>query len=88
MADDWIIVREMMREGETSADHRGKLRAIAARAEQPDRRQRHVLRHGAHGAERVAFGEPAALEQDQLLKPLQKVVFAFRCPAGAAAHRR
>ena len=68
------MIGEVMREGEASADHSGELRAVAARSEQPDRRKRHVLRHGAHGAERVPFRETAALEQDQFLKPLQKVV--------------
>ncbi len=71
---DRVVIGEMMREGKPGADHGGELRAVAARAEQPDRRQRDVLRHGAHVAERMAFRKGVALEQQQLLEALQEIV--------------
>ena len=64
-----------MREREPPPDAR-QLRTIAAGAEQPNRRKLHILRHGAHSAKRVAFGEGAVFEQQQLLKALQKIVIA------------
>ncbi len=66
----------MVGEGKSGADHGGELRAVSARSEQPDRRQRHVLGHRAYRAERMAFGEAAVLEQHQLLEALQEVVVA------------
>ena len=63
-----------MRERETRADMGGELRAVVARAEQIDRRQRDVGRHGAHVAERMIVGEAALLEQQQLLKSVEEIV--------------
>src|SRR5262252_7548974 len=64
----------MVGERVSGADHGGELRAVAARAEQPDRRQLDLLRHGADRAERMAFWKSAAVEQDELLEPLQEIV--------------
>ena len=77
-----VVIGEMMRKGETHADRGGELGAVAARSEQPDRRQRDVGRHGMDVAERMAFGKAVALEQQQFLKALEKVVaFARVLPA-------
>ena len=65
---------EMMREGKAGADRGGKLGAVAARAEQMDRRQRDVRRHRPHVAERVALRKSARLDQHQLLEALEEIV--------------
>ena len=83
-----IVIGEMMGEGETHADGGGELGAVAARSEQPDRRQRDVGRHGVHVAERMAFGKTATLEQQQFLEALEKIVALARVLPGAAAHTR
>ena len=71
-----IVIGKVMREGITGPDHGGELRAVAARAEQPDRWQRDVFGHGADRAERMVFREGAVLEQDELLEALQEIVVA------------
>ena len=65
-----------MREGKAGADHSGKLGAVAARAEQPDRRQRNILRHRVDFVERMAFGKLAVLEQQQFLEAFEEIVAA------------
>ncbi len=85
---DRVIVRKMMREREPGADHAGKLCAVAARAEQPDRRQRTVGRHRMHVAERMTLRKGVALEQDQFLKALQEIVVgALLLPAAQRIRR-
>ena len=69
-----IEIGEMVGEGKGRADLAGKLRRIIGRAEQIDRRQRHVRRHGAHIVERMAGGEPARLQQHQFVEALEEVV--------------
>src|SRR6266481_284412 len=66
----------MVREGKSCTHGSGELRTVAARSEKPDRRQRDVLRHRAHGTERMTLRKGIVFEQEKLLKPLQKVVFA------------
>src|SRR5262245_52698218 len=66
----------MMRERKAGADHGCQLRAVAARSQQPDRRQRDVLRHGSHGTERMPLRKSVALEQDELLEALKEIVVA------------
>src|SRR5262245_24727982 len=66
----------MMRKRKAGADHGGELCAVAARSEQPDRRQRDVLRHGAHGAKRMPLRKGVALEQDELLEALEEIIAA------------
>ena len=55
-------------------DRRGEFGTVAARAEQPHRRQRHVRGHGVHGAERMALGKAAAFQHDQFLKTLEELI--------------
>ena len=52
--------------------------ARAARAEQPDRRQVHRLRHDAHRLERMAGGKPVLLERHHLGELLGEVLAAER----------
>ena len=73
----------MMREGEAHADGGGKLGAVSARAQQPDRRQRDVGGHGVHVAERMVVRKTAALEQQQFLEAFEKVVALPRVLTGA-----
>ena len=63
-----------MREGESGADMGGKLRAVARRAEQIERRQRHVRRHGVDLAKRMALRKQPPLERQQLLEAVEKIV--------------
>jgi hypothetical protein len=63
-----------MREGKSRADMCGELGRIAARAEQPDRRQRHVGRHRGDLRERMAGGKALALEQQHLLEAVEEIV--------------
>ena len=64
----------MMREREAHADSGGELGAVAARTEQPDRRQGHIRRHRVDVAERMVKRKAATFEQDQLLKALEKFI--------------
>ncbi len=64
----------MMRKRKTHPDLRGELGRIVAGAEQPDRRQRRIVRHRHHIVVRVAGREIAGLPQGQLMQPLQKIV--------------
>ena len=73
----------MMGEGEAHADRGGELGAVAARAEEPDRRQRDIGRHRVHVAERMAFRKSAALEQQQFLEAFEEVVALARILPGA-----
>ena len=52
----------------------GKLRAVVGRAEQIDRRQRHVRRHRAHIVKRMAGREGARFQQHQLVEALEEIV--------------
>ena len=83
-----IVIGEMMSEREAHADGGGKFGAVAARTEQPDRRQRHIGRHRAHVAERMAFRKAAALQQQQFLEAFEKIVARRAHPAGRATRRR
>src|SRR5271156_3102422 len=77
-----IVLGEMVRESETHAGGSSKFGAVAARAEQPDRRQRDIRRHGMYVAERMAFGKAAAFQQNQFLEAFEKfVAFARVLPA-------
>ena len=71
---DGVMRREMMREGKTHPDLRRQFRRVIAGAEQPDRRQRAVVRHRHHIVVGMAGRKPAGLPQDQFLQPLQKIV--------------
>ena len=71
---DRVVLREMVGESETHTDGGGKLGAIAARPQQPDRRQCNVRRDGMHGAKRMILRKAAALQQEQLLKAFEKIV--------------
>ena len=51
---DRIIGSKMMRERKTHPDLGGKFRAVVAGAEQPDQRQRRIVRHRHHIIERMA----------------------------------
>ena len=64
----------MMREGESSAGKRGKAGAVTARSEHPERRQSDLLRHGAHGTERMTVGKAVRSKQNELLKALEEIV--------------
>ena len=83
-----VVAREMMSEREARADRRGKRGAVVARAEQPDRRQLHVGRHGAHLTKRMTGRKLAALPQHQFLKALEEVVFGPHVLARAQRQRR
>ena len=63
-----------MRERKAGADMGRKLRAVAARAEKIERRQRHVRRHGVHLAKRMALRKQPPLERQQLLEAVEEIV--------------
>ncbi len=63
-----------MREGIARADLGCELRRIIARAEQEDRRQRDVVRHRMHVAERMVCRKTVILEQQQFLEAVEKIV--------------
>ena len=63
-----------MRERKSHPHHGGEQRAVAARAEEPDRRQRDVLRHRIDTGEGMPLRKSALLEQDELLEALQEIV--------------
>ena len=73
----------MVCKGETHADGGGKLGAVAARTEQPDRRQRDIGRHGTDGAKRMPFRKAAALQQNQFLEAFKELVALARVLAPA-----
>ncbi len=56
---------DMPREGEADANCGGDLRAVVARTEQPDRRQRDIDRHGPHRPEGVIRRELVGGEGEQ-----------------------
>ena len=64
----------MMREREAHADLRCEFGTVVAGAEQPDRRQRRVVRHRHDIVVGMAGREIAGLPQDQFLQPLEKIV--------------
>jgi len=79
----------MMRKRKTHADLRGKLRAVVAGAEQPDRRQRRVVGHRHHIVEGMVRRKIAGLPQDQFMQPLEKVIaLAAIEPAAQRVGRR
>ena len=63
-----------MREREAGADMGRELRAVAARAEQENRRQYDVGWHRLHAAERMAFRKCALLEGQQFLKAIEEII--------------
>ena len=70
-------------------EHARHLRAVVARAQEPDRRQRDITRHRVHSAERVIVRKSAPLQQDEFLEAFQKIVGilppGFRGVASGAA---
>ena len=63
-----------MREGVAHADLGGEFGRIVAGAEQPDRRQRAVVRHRHHVVEGMAGREIARLPQGQFVQPFEKII--------------
>ena len=63
-----------MRERKTHSDLGGKFGRVIAGAEQPDRRQRRIVRHRHHIVVGMAGREIAGLPQRQFLQPLEKIV--------------
>ena len=58
-----VKICEVMREGKGRTDVARKLGAVVGRAEQIDRRQRHIRRHRAHIMERMARQESRAFSR-------------------------
>ena len=77
--------RKVVREGKCRADVTCKLRAVVRRAQQIDRRQRHIRRHRAHVVKRVASRKGARFQQHQFVEAIEKIVFV--ADALAAAQR-
>ena len=84
-----------MREGKAHPDLRRQFRRIVAGAEQPDRRQRAVVRHRHHIVVGMAGRKAAGLPQDQFLQPFEEIVAlaavepaAQRMRGGAVGARR
>src|SRR5713101_5684049 len=69
-----VVGGEMMGECKARPNGGGELRAVIARAQQPDRRQLDIGRHRLDAAERMALGIAPGFQQQQLLEPLQKIV--------------
>ena len=77
----------MLGEGEAQPDAARQLRAVVARAQEPDRRHRDILRHHADRAERMALRKPARLPAQELLEPLQEIVVRAHLLASAQCQR-
>ena len=71
---DRVMRREMMRERKTHPDLGGEFRTVVAGAEQPDRRQRRIVRHRHHIVVGMASRKIAGLPQRQFMQPLEKIV--------------
>ena len=63
-----------MREREAHADLGGEFGTVIAGAEQPDRRQRQVVRHRHHIVVGMAGREIAGLPQRQFMQPFEEIV--------------
>ena len=63
-----------MRERKAHADLGREFRTVVAGAEQPDRRQRHVVRHRHHVVVGMAGRKIAGLPQCQFVQPFEKIV--------------
>ena len=73
----------MVRKSEPDPARRRELGAVAARAEQPNRRQCDVARDCAQIAERMTLREAAMLKQQQFLKAFKKFIAGARVLPGA-----
>ncbi len=64
----------MVGESEAHADLRSQIRTVVAGAEQPERRQRHVIRHRHDVVIGMTFRELPRLPQYQLAQPLEEII--------------
>src|SRR6202041_64329 len=72
------VKTEMPGERESNAHLRSQLRAVIARAQKKNRRQRPIVRHRPNGTKWIAGRKFAAAPSDQLPKLFQKIVSGKR----------